>query len=226
MTGEDALNRQQADFDHIARPYRYLEYLTLGPTLQQTRTHFLPLLLDRKHALLLGDGDGRFLAKLLASNLTLNAVAVDTSATMLQLLCRRCSPYRARLQTINRNALTLTPTGKVDLIITHFFLDCLTQAEVDALINSLAPHISPDTLWLISDFRLPAGLLRVPARLSIRALYLAFRLFTGLRITHLPNHETPLKHAGFIRTHQHRKLFGLLTTELWTHRRPNTDQCG
>ena len=145
---------------------------------------------------------------------------------MLQLLCRRCSPDRARLQTINQNALTFTPTGKVDLIITHFFLDCLTQTEVNALITNLAPHISPDTLWLISDFRIPAGPLRIPASLYIRALYLAFRLFTGLRITHLPNHETPLKQAGFTRKHQHRKLFGLLTTELWTKQELNTDQCG
>ena len=211
-------DHHQANFDRIARPYRYLEYLTLGPLLQRTRTHFLPLLLDRRQALIFGDGDGRFLAKLLAANPTLHAVAVDTSATMLQLLCRRCSPHRIRLQTIKQNALTFTPTGKVDLMVTHFFLDCLSQSEVDLLITSLARHMSPDTLWLVSDFRIPVGPMRLPARLYIRTLYLVFRLLTGLHTAQLPDYETPLKRAGFSRTHQHLMLLGLLTTELWTKR--------
>ena len=219
-------NHRQANFNRIARPYRYLEYLTLGPLLQQTRTHFLPHLGDRKQALVLGDGDGRFLAKLLAINPPLQAVAVDTSATMLELLRQRCSSYKLRLRTINVNALTIMAPLQADLIVTHFFLDCLTQPEVDALVITLTQNISPGTLWLISDFRIPPGLIRFPTRLFIRALYLAFRLFTGLRTTHLPDHRTPLRRAGFTQTHQHFALFGLLTSELWTKQKVNTDQSG
>ena len=55
-----------ANFDLIARPYRWLEYLTFGPALARCRNHFLPQLTDRRAALVLGDGDGRFLARLLA----------------------------------------------------------------------------------------------------------------------------------------------------------------
>jgi hypothetical protein len=57
--------------------------------------------------------------------------------------------------------------------------------------------------------------MHLPAKLLIRCLYLAFRILTGLRTTHLPDHATPLTHSGFIRiAHQH-SLFGLLTTEIW-----------
>ena len=57
--------------------------------------------------------------------------------------------------------------------------------------------------------------MRLPARLLVRSLYLAFRLLTGLRTTHLPDYATPLTQAGLNRVaHQHR-LAGLLTTELW-----------
>jgi SAM-dependent methyltransferase len=218
-------NVPSANFNRIARPYRYLEYLALGPILQRTRTHFLPHLLDRKHALIFGDGDGRFLARLLAGNAILDAVAVDISSGMLKLLRGRCSHAASRLRTINENALRVIPTPEKDLIVTHFFLDCLDQRDVNTLVANIAHPVSPGTLWLISDFRIPSGPMRLPARLYIRALYLAFRLFTGLRTTRLPDYETPLKNAGFTRINQHLALLGLLTTELWTKQQPVTVLC-
>jgi SAM-dependent methyltransferase len=209
----------QPNFNRIARPYRWLEYLTLGTALENCRTHYLPQLLDRRRALVLGDGDGRFLAQLLATNPDLHADAVDTSATMLQLLRQRCeaaTPNAAtRLRTHHANALTIPLEDSYDLVVTHFFLDCLTQPDLDSLITRVNPTITPGALWLISDFRIPNGLMRLPARLLVRGLYLTFRLLTGLRTTHLPDYATPLTQAGLTRiAHQHR-LAGLLTTELW-----------
>jgi len=209
----------QPNFNRIARPYRWLEYLTLGTALENCRTHYLPRLLDRRRALVLGDGDGRFLAQLLASNPDLHADAIDTSATMLQLLRQRCeaaTPNAAtRLRTHHADAITVPLEDSYDLVVTHFFLDCLTQPDLDALITRINPTLTPGALWLISDFRIPNGLMRLPARVFVRSLYLAFRLLTGLRTTHLPDYATPLTQAGLNRVaHQHR-LAGLLTTELW-----------
>ena len=205
-----------ANFDRIARPYRLLEYFTLGPALQRIRTHFLPRLLHRRHALVLGDGDGRFLAALLRTNPEIQADAVDTSAAMLRLLRRRCETITTtRLCTHNQSALEHSPKAETDLITAHFFFDCLTQPELNVLVSRLACHTRPDTLWLVSDFRVPIGPLQLPARLLIRALYLAFRLLTGLRSTHLPSHEKALAAAGFTRIAQHLGLGGILTTELW-----------
>jgi SAM-dependent methyltransferase len=213
------MNSAEPDFNGIARPYRWLEYLTLGKALERCRTHYLPYLLQQKNALVLGDGDGRFLAQLLARNPQLHADAVDTSATMLQLLRQRCeatSPNATdRLHTHCANALTFPLDSSYDLVVTHFFLDCLTQPELNTLITRIASTLSPGALWLISDFRIPDGLMHFPAKFLVRALYLAFRLLTGLRTTHLPDHVTPLTQAGLTRiAHQHR-LAGILTTELW-----------
>src|SRR6202012_3359002 len=101
----------------------WLEGLTFGRTLERCRTHFLPRLADRRSALVLGDGDGRFLAQLLASNPALHADAVDTSTAMLRLLARRAHANATRLQIHQTDALTFTPTRPYDLIVTHFFLD-------------------------------------------------------------------------------------------------------
>lgn len=209
----------EPNFDLIARPYRWLEYLTLGRTLERCRTHFLPLLPERRSALVLGDGDGRFVTSLLVQNPHLHADALDTSATMLKLLIRRAHTQATnaanRLQTHHTNALTFTPVTTYDLIATHFFLDCLPQIQVDQLIANLSQHLQPHALWLISDFRIPAGPMQPIARIFVRSLYLAFRILTGLRTTRLPDHATPLANAGFTRIAHHHFLAGLLTTELW-----------
>ncbi|HUZ95160.1 MAG TPA: class I SAM-dependent methyltransferase [Edaphobacter sp.] len=205
----------EPNFNPIARPYRWLEYLTLGRALERCRLHFLPKLLNQKKALVIGDGDGRFLAALMAANLRIHVDAVDSSATMLQLLRQRCEASATRLETHHTSALSFAPTEAYDLVVTHFFLDCLTQSDVEALIDRIAPTLTPDALWLISDFRIPEGHMRLPARILVRSLYLAFRIITGLRTTHLPDYASPLAKAGLTRLAHHHSLAGLLTTELW-----------
>jgi hypothetical protein len=218
------------NFDPVARIYRYAEYLTLGPLLQRTRTHFLPQLPTRHRALILGDGDGRFLSRLLTQQPHLQALAVDTSATMLHLLHQRCQPHANRLETLQASALNLfQPDSNLasrilhlvppDLIATHFFLDCLTQPELNTLTQTIADHTTPGTLWLLSDFAIPpTPLLKPLAAIYIRALYFAFRILTGLRVTHLPNPQSALTAAGFDRIARHDLLCGLLYTEIWKHR--------
>jgi SAM-dependent methyltransferase len=209
----------EPNFDFIARPYRWLERLTLGRALERCRLHYLPRLLQQKQALILGDGDGRFLAQLLAHNPHIQADAVDTSATMLQLLRQRCESSApnasARIQTHYTSAVTFPIEKPYDLVVTHFFLDCLTQLELEALAARITPSLTPGALWLVSDFRIPSGPMRLPAKLIVRGLYLAFRVLTGLRTTHLPNHTTPLRQAGLTRIAHRRHLAGLLFTELW-----------
>jgi SAM-dependent methyltransferase len=194
------------NFDPVARIYRWAEYLALGPLLQRTRTHFLPQLADRRRALVLGDGDGRFLAKLLAQNPTLHATAVDTSEQMLKLLRARCDP--TRVQTIQGDALTVALPPGTDLIVTHFFLDCFTQSEINGLALRLT---QPGALWLVSDFHADSPF----ARAYVRSLYFAFRILTGLRVTHLSDPAAALTAAGFHRIAQHQILGGLVYTELW-----------
>jgi hypothetical protein len=208
------------NFDPVARIYRWVEYLTLGPLLQHTRTHFLPRLSLCRQAYALGDGDGRFLAQLLQQNREVRATAVDTSVAMLTLLrsrCERTSPTTpARLTTLQASALEAQPPPATDLIVTHFFLDCFSQPEVDRLTRQIAAQVQPGTLWLLSDFALPRhSILRPLAALYLRALYLSFRILTGLRVTHLPDPQQSLTAAGFERIAHHQRLGGLLYTQLW-----------
>ena len=210
----------QPNFDRIAAIYRWAEYLSLGPLLQRTRTRLLNQLGNPRHALVLGDGDGRFLEQLLLRYPQCTAVAVDISAVMLDRLRRRClrSVPNAvtRLATEQRSALEIDPAPHTDLVVTHFLLDCFSQPDVDALTTRIASQLTPGALWLLSDFALPDNhLLRPFARLYIASLYAAFRLLTGLRVRQLPDPQTALQRAGMRRITRVTLLSGLLYTELW-----------
>jgi len=207
---------RKPNFDRVASIYRWAEYISLGPLLQRTRTHFLSQLNNPRHALILGDGDGRFLHQLLRHYPHCTSLAVDTSAAMLHKLQHRCAFASTRLTTLQLSALDIDAPPHIDLIVTHFLLDCFTQPEVDALTTRLASQLSPGALWLVSDFALPTHrILRPFARLYIASLYAAFRLLTGLRVRHLPDPQSSLARAGMRRIARHTLLFGLLYTELW-----------
>jgi len=209
--------RDEPNFDRVARIYRWAEYASLGPLLQRTRTHFLPQLMDRRNALVLGDGDGRFLERLMRQNPQLHATAVDTSATMLQLLRQRCGDA-ARLRTLQVSALEVEVLRGVDLVVTHFFLDCLPQADVEMLAQRVAAKTEQGTLWLLSDFQVPERPVVGPlSKLYIRGLYLAFGVLTGLRVRSLPDPQGALKRAGFTCIGRHEKLRGLIYAEIWQH---------
>ncbi len=208
----------QPNFDRIATIYRWGEYLSLGPLLQRTRTRLLDQLRNPRHALVLGDGDGRFLEQLLLRYPQCNfAVAADISAAMLDKLQRRCLysvPHAAsRLTTLQRSALEIDPPPFTDLIVTHFLFDCFSQPDVDALAARIASQLAPGTLWLVSDFALPdSQLLRPFARLAIASLP---RRLPGCspvwRINQLPDPQSALHRNGMRRIARSTLLGGLLS---------------
>jgi ubiquinone/menaquinone biosynthesis C-methylase UbiE len=210
------MKRRAPSFDSVARIYRFAEYLALGPLLQRTRTHFLAHLDTCSQALLLGDGDGRFLEALLRRNRRLQATAVDSSAAMLTLLRNRCAWATNRVTTHCTSLLDITPSQSTDIVITHFVLDCFAQQDLDRLAQHLATTTQPGTFWLVSDFGPPTNALFRPfATLYVRALYLAFAALTGLQVRTLPDPQKALKNAGFECLARHQRLDGFLYSELW-----------
>ncbi|HTJ29043.1 MAG TPA: class I SAM-dependent methyltransferase [Acidobacteriaceae bacterium] len=205
-------------FDRIAKPYRWLEYLSFGPLLQRTRTHWLGAVGACRHALVLGDGDGRFTAALLAAHPGLRVHAVDGSAAMLRLLRARCSAYTERLTTEQTDLRTWTPAphARYDLIATHFFLDCLTSQEASDLAQRFTPALTRQATWLVSDFAIPATHYgRWIAAPVVGFLYRAFRMLTGLRVRQLPDHAAALSLAGWSLKSARQHARGLLISELW-----------
>ena len=206
------------NFDRVARIYRWLEYLTFGPLLWRCRTHFLPQLLQCRNALILGDGDGRFTARLLHLNSQIRVHAVDGSPRMIETLEQAATPHRNRLTTqiANMNHWNPPHSEPYDLIVTHFFLDCLTTAEVAALASRLRPVLAPQPHWLVSEFAVPQTFFgRLFAAPLVALLYRAFRVITGLRQQSLPEHARALTDSGWALDRESLHLRGLLVSQLW-----------
>lgn len=206
-----------ANFDAIARPYRWLEYLSFGPMLERCRFSRLSDIAGRRRALVIGDGDGRFLARLMRENRELEAEAVDASAEMLRLLEGRVADAggSSRLMTRCEDARCLSPSGHYDCVATHFFLDCLTTEEVIALAGRIRPCLLPGAVWVVSDFAVPCGVVALPARLVVSLLYAAFGLLTALAVRRLPRHGEALRATGFLLSGRKTWLGGLLFSESW-----------
>ena len=210
------------NFDHLARPYRWLEYLSFGPLLWRCRICFLARLAGCRRALVLGDGDGRFTSRLLRSNPEIQVTAVDGSVRMIESLQRAASANRDRLTSLVADLRTWSPDPneslKYDLIVSHFFLDCLTSEDVACLAQRIAPALKPNAFWLISEFAIPDTLFgRVVAAPIVWSLYLAFRLLTGLSVDSLPDYAEILKTAGWSLKLEEKHLHGLLISQLWQH---------
>jgi hypothetical protein len=113
------------------------------------------------------------------------------------------------------DARSVEPEAGADLVATHFFLDCLEQEEVGALVRRVSPELAPGAVWVVSEFCVLKGWLRVPTWMAVRGLYLAFRVLTGLRVTRLPDHARELRECGFEVVAEKTFLRGLLVSQVW-----------
>lgn len=209
--------RPAPNFDRLAHVYRWMERLTFGASLWRCRCAFLGEMQSAGNALLIGDGDGRFAARLLETNRAIHVDAVDASRAMLDALVENAGPYAGRACTHCADVRTWElPTKIFDLIVTHFSLDCLTTEEVAELAQRLRIRVTPSTRWIVSEFAIPQGWQGwIVARPLIAALYFAFGLLTGLRIRHLPEYRKVLADAGFVLKQERSLLCGLLASEMW-----------
>jgi len=206
------------NFDRLAVIYRWMELATFGPWLHRTRCAFLNRLADRRRALVIGDGDGRFAAQLLRAHPAIAIDAVDASPAMLRALVRRARFHAARVAPYVADARRWQPVAKTyDLVVTHFFLDCLTTDEVWRLAETVRGAVAEGSLWVVSEFAIPRNRFgKFVARPLVAALYFAFGALTGLRIRRLPDYAAALRGAGFALVNRRTWLSGLLTSELWT----------
>ncbi|MGA8728529.1 MAG: methyltransferase [Terracidiphilus sp.] len=205
------------NFNPLARAYKWMELASFGPWLWRCRCVFLGELGTCRNALILGDGDGRFTARFLRQNPAVQIDAVDVSRAMLEALARNAGTLTGRVRLHLADVRRFEPPSpSYDLIVTHFFLDCLTSDEVAALAEKLRGRMTPSARWLISEFAVPRGWFgRLLARPLIAVLYLAFGLLTGLSVRRLPNHRAALTQVGFNLIRQRELLGGLLISELW-----------
>jgi ubiquinone/menaquinone biosynthesis C-methylase UbiE len=200
--------------DLIAPHYWWIERLGMGRALERRRRWFLPKMAKARRALLLGGGDGRFLRELLRQNSTVRADYVDLSGRMLELARSKSGSERVNYQ--RADALTEEfPGDEYDLVATHFFFDCFGPGELETLIGRVADAAKPRAQWIVSEFNIAPGWPSIPGRLLVSALYLFFRITTGLKTRTLADHRPFLRSQGFRLVSASYSRGALVVSELW-----------
>lgn len=200
--------------DRIARLYRWIEYAAFGGALQRRRVAFLPEVADARRVLVLGDGDGRFLKKLVEQNPQAHVDYVDLSGRMLELARGRAGTARVTYHQADALEIALPERG-YDLIVTHFFLDCFEEAGAARLVERVARGACPNARWMISEFRESSRW----AVVWLRLMYAFFGIATGLEIRRLIDHHPLLARHGFRMMRGESAWWGLMASELWTRAR-------
>lgn len=209
-------------FDALARWYRTLEWIAFGDDLQRCRVACLGEILAPQRALVLGEGNGRFLCELLRLHPGVEVDCLDASQRMLQLARQRVDrelPGRAESVRFLHQDITSWPAPErhYDLLVTHFVLDCFPEAQLTAIIRKLACAVTDDANWLLADFCVPPnGMARLRARAWLAAMYLFFRATARIPARELVDPAPILRGEGFGLACQHLFRKGMLKSERWT----------
>jgi ubiquinone/menaquinone biosynthesis C-methylase UbiE len=208
-------------FDSIAPAYRTLETIAFGGDLQSARVACLGEIGLPRRALIVGEGNGRFLCELLRLHPNIEVDCVDESGRMLELARQRIErrlPADATHVGFLRHDITswTPPEGSYDLIVTHFFLDCFSEARIADIVNTLSRAATPNATWLLADFSMPAqGFARIRASLWLAAMYRFFRFTSGIEAKELAGPSPFLRAAGFALASQHLFRSGMVKSQLW-----------
>ena len=214
------------NFDRVANHYYWLETLAFGSALQRARTHWLEKLTRPNRALIVGEGNGRFLCELLRVHPKIEIDCLDASGRMLRLaekrLRRKIPKALSQVRFLHQDVRTWpAPIATYDLVVSHFFLDCYEELEIAAIVRKLATATTRSAAWLIADFCLPPQrLAQVHARLWLSLMYRFFRTFTGIPGRRLIDPAPFLKENGFERVGSHHLRFGMVKSEIWLNKSP------
>ena len=208
-------------FDTVAPWYRTLEWIVFGNDLQRCRAACLGEIGAPRRALVIGEGNGRFLCELLRVHPGVEVDCVDASGRMLQLARKRIEhelPDRAgdvRFLQHDINSWD-APEDRYDLVVTHFVLDCFPEEPLTAVVRKLARAATAGANWLLADFCVPRnGGARVRARVLLAAMYSFFRITTGIQASELIDPTPFLRAEGFELARRHLFQQGMLKSEIW-----------
>ena len=207
-------------FDRLAKFYGAIEAVCAGRLMQRARAAQLDACPETGHVLLLGEGHGKTLAALRRLRPRLDLTYFDASPAMERLARRRLERAPAgegRITFLSGNALSF-PFGETryDVIVTPFFLDCFSPAELARLIPRLTSLARPSALWLVADFQLPAaGWRRRRAMCVLALLHTFFRIAGGISARRWTDPAPFLMECGWVL--QSRKTFSLdlLRSDMW-----------
>jgi ubiquinone/menaquinone biosynthesis C-methylase UbiE len=208
------------NFDRVAPHYRRLETVTFGSALEKSRNYWVRKVSRPKRALIVGEGNGRFLCELLRVHPGIEVDCVDASLRMLEVArarVRRLHPASYRfVRFIQSDVLAWSPSDSYDLMVTHFFLDCFNEKQLRSVVSNLASAARENSIWLIADFTVPLEVFaRAHAMFWLRTMYAFFRVTAQLENKRLVDPRRYLEAERFARIATETFRWKMIQTEIY-----------
>lgn len=233
-------SRSQHGYDRLAAAYPAIEWLAFGRQLQSARVALIDELPPWRRLLILGDGDGRLLERLVQKQFhdrsqthqdhVLGGItSVDQSAAMLRRQRERiaASGVQADVEFIQADACHYEPAaGAYDVIVTPFFLDCFPAETLNVCLPQWLRGLRCGGSFYHVDFTrgdfnqpdrnvVAAVWRRLRARTLLCAMHVFFRWQTGLENRQLVDTEAALMRCGLQNETQQIGCGGMTTTQIW-----------
>ncbi len=223
-------SRSSRGYDRLAAVYHRIEWLAFGGQLQRARTALIDNLPPWNRLLILGDGNGRLLEYIVTKRFVPERRAteqrvlgtitsVDQSTQMLRRQIARVQTLGMyeHVEFIQTEACGYEPpTGAYDVIVTPFFLDCFTAAELDACLPRWLRGLRPGGTLYHVDFVVPHSVWqRRRARSLLWAMHVFFRWQTGLENRQLVDTEAALTRCGLRKQAERISGGGMIATQIW-----------
>ncbi len=211
------------NFDRVAPLYRWLETIVFGRQLQRARLAFVEAIPSPPQVLIVGEGNGRFLAEFVRAHPAAAIDCVEASGRMVA-LARARNPGAGQVNFIQADIREVAlPPGRYDLLVTHFLLDCFPAETLGAVVAKLARSATAEAHWLVADFYPPPrGWRRWQAQFLIAFMYRFFALAAGIEARTLVDYRPLLRAAGFALARSALSPNQMIRSECW--RRASSDR--
>lgn len=217
-------SRKPPSFDGLAGHYGWMEAVLAGGSLQRCRTAFLGNSRPER-ALLVGEGNGRFLEALRTRHPSAHITVVDSSLSMLASAKERIARRgidASRIDWIHAEIPCWHPTAAAfDLVAANFVLDCFDNHGLAEVAGKLAAACADRARLLVADFSLPEnGPARWRAAVLLWAMYRFFQFTTGIAAGRLVDPSPALRAAGFRPVARQTFQAGFLAATEWEFHGP------
>lgn len=146
----------------ISRGYNFLSFfydglvLLFGNVAFKSQTSLIPHIRNDLNILIIGEGTGKFLRKLLDLKPGSRVTCLDIAPKMLRSANVKIKGKNSMVRMVCQDAFDFTPPEAYDLIVTNFFFDQYSRESFERIMARYKGCISKDGSWYFTDF-VPRG---------------------------------------------------------------------